>query len=156
MSTKSGSKEGKKWPPVNFRFEVDLGIPGASPVIFKEVSGMDKETEIVEYRHNNNSKIFTSIEMPGVVKLGNVTMKYALLKKDASITNWISQISMNSVTKVTMTIKLLNEQGKSTMQWTLKEAWPTKISFGDQKSDSTENLVDILEISYQYLTVLNI
>ncbi len=51
-----GSKEGATWPLPKFYFEVDLGSE-LKNVAFQEVSGMDVETQIIEYRASN-SKLF--------------------------------------------------------------------------------------------------
>ncbi|WP_282073437.1 phage tail protein, partial [Janibacter hoylei] len=63
------------WPLPQFRFEVRLGE--ADPVSFAEVSGLDAETDVIEYR-DGDSKAFSSIKMPGLPKHGNVTMKRGL------------------------------------------------------------------------------
>ena len=72
MST-DGSEENAIWPMPKFHFEVDLGDE-LKKVAFQEVSGMDVENQIIEYRHSN-SKLFSTIKMPGIVKYGNITMK---------------------------------------------------------------------------------
>lgn len=43
----SDSKEGSTWPMPKFRFEVDLGSE-LQGVAFQEVSGMDKEAQVIE------------------------------------------------------------------------------------------------------------
>jgi phage tail-like protein len=45
--------------------------------------------------------------------------------------------------------------GGVTMQWTLRNAWPTKISSTDLKSDGNEVAVDTLEIAYEDLDITN-
>lgn len=69
----SDSKEGSTWPMPKFRFEVDLGSE-LQGVAFQEVSSMDKEAQVIEYRHSN-STLLSPIEMPSIAKYGNVTMK---------------------------------------------------------------------------------
>jgi phage tail-like protein len=41
------------------------------------------------------------------------------------------------------------------MQWNLANAWPTKISSTDLKSDGNEVAVDTIEIAYESLTISN-
>jgi phage tail-like protein len=52
-------------------------------------------------------------------------------------------------------IKLLDEAGKTTMQWQLNNAWPTKITCTDLKSDGNEVAVDTLEIAHEQLIITN-
>lgn len=73
MATNDGNVEGATWPTPKLRFEVDLGT-GLKGVSFQEVSGMDVESQIIEYRKSNNP-LFSTEKMPGLKKHGNVTMK---------------------------------------------------------------------------------
>lgn len=136
-----------------FRFEVDLG-PSITKVAFQEVSGMDAENQVIEYR-NSNSPLFSTIKMPGIVKYGNVTMKRGVFVNDNTFWNWRQQISMNTIKRVPVIIRLLDESGTVTMQWTLNNAWPTKISSTDLKSDGNEVAVDTLEIAHEQIIIKN-
>ena len=148
-----GSKQDNVWPLPKFRFEVDLGSE-LKGVAFQEVSGMDKEVQIIEYRHSN-SKLFSVIKMPGIVKHGNITMKRGIFVNDNTFWDWMAQIKMNTIKRREVLIKLLDEEGKVTMLWTLRNAWPTKISSTDLKSDGNEVSVDTLEIAYEDLEITN-
>ncbi len=53
MATDTGSKEGSTWPMPKFRFEVDLGTQ-LTGVAFQEVSGLDTEVQVIEYRKSNS------------------------------------------------------------------------------------------------------
>jgi phage tail-like protein len=148
-----GSKEGSTWPMPKFRFDVDFGAE-LKGISFQEVSGMDKEVQVIEYRASNNP-LFSTIKMPGIVKHANVTMKRGVFVGDNTFWNWMSQIKMNTIKRRTVIIRLLNENGKVTMQWNLANAWPTKISSTDLKSDGNEVAVDSIEIAYESLTISN-
>jgi len=153
MGSDDGSIEGATWPMPKFRFEVDFGtdIKGVS---FQEVSGMDVENQIIEYR-KSNSPLFSTEKMPGIAKYGNVTMKRGVFVNDNTFWAWYNQISMNTIKRRTVLIKLLDENGKVTMQWTLINAWPTKITSTDLKSDGNEVAIDTLEIAHEQLIISN-
>ncbi len=148
-----GSKENSNWPMPKFHFEVDLGSE-LKGVAFQEVSGMDKEVQMIEYRHSN-SKLFSVIKMPGIVKYGNITLKRGIFVNDNTFWDWMAQITMNTVKRRTVLIKLLDEESKVTMQWTLNNAWPTKITGTDLKSDGNDVAVDTLEIAHEELVIAN-
>lgn len=148
-----GSAEGATWPMPKFRFEVDLGAE-LKGVAFQEVSGMDAENQIIEYR-KSNSKLFSAEKMPGISKYGNVTMKRGVFVNDNTFWNWHSEIKMNVIKRRTVVIRLLDEGGSVTMQWQLDNAWPTKITSTDLKSDGNEVAVDTLEIAYEVMTIKN-
>jgi phage tail-like protein len=62
---------------------------------------------------------------------------------------------MNTIARVTVVIKLLDESGNVTMQWQLLNAWPTKITSTDLKSDGNEVAIDTLEIAHEQLIITN-
>lgn len=148
-----GSKQGATWPMPKFRFEVDLGSE-LKGVAFQEVSGMDVENQVIEYR-KSNSPLFSVQKMPGIAKYSNITMKRGVFVNDNTFWNWHAEIKMNTVKRRTVLIKLLDEQGKVTMQWQLDNAWPTKITSTDLKSDGNEVAVDTLEIAHEQITITN-
>jgi phage tail-like protein len=153
MPTDDGSVQGAAWPMPKFRFEVDLGT-AFTKVAFQEVSGMDVESPIIEYR-KSNSPLFSVLKMPGIIKYGNVTLKRGVFVNDNAFWNWHQQIKMNTIKRMTVIIKLLDENGGVTMQWTLHNAWPTKITSTDLKSDGNEVAIDTIEIAHEQLTIQN-
>jgi phage tail-like protein len=149
-----GSKQSEKlWPISKFYFTVDLG-GGMKNASFQEVSGLDVEAQIIEYRHGD-SKIFSNQKMPGLVKFSNIILKKGVLVKDNLFFDWYTTVKMNTVKRVTITIKLLDEGGHPTMTWTLQNAWPTKITGTDLKSDSNEVAVETIEIAHEGLKTVN-
>lgn len=149
-----GSKQSENlWPIPKFYFTVDLG-DGMENASFQEVSGLDIESQIIEYRHGD-SPVFSTIKMPGIVKSSNITLKKGVFVKDNQFFDWYSKINMNTVKRTTVTIKLLDEGGNPTMTWTLQNAWPTKVTGTDLKSDGNEVAVETIEIAHEGLVIAN-
>lgn len=146
-----GSAQDAVWPMPEFRFDVDLGDELKS-IAFQEVSGLDIETQSIEYR-SGDSKQFSAIKMPGIAKYGNVTMKRGVFVNDNKFWDWHAEISMNTIKRRTVVIRLLDEAGNVTMTWTLENAWPTKITSTDLKSDGNEVAVETLELAHENLTI---
>ena len=147
----AGEKQDNVWPLPKFYFQVKIGD---TEVAFQEVSGLDIEAQIIEYRHGN-SKEFSTVKMPGIKKSGNVTLKKGVFVKDNSFWDWFSQISMNTIERKTVVISLLDEGGNPTMVWTLNNAWPTKITGTDMKSDGNEVAVETIEVVHEGLKIEN-
>ncbi len=93
--------------------------------------------------------------MPGIKKTGNVTLKKGIFAKDNKFWDWYNQIKLNTIKRVTVTIQLCDEAGSPTMVWTLANAWPTKITGTDMKSDGNEVAVETLEVAHEGLTIAN-
>ncbi|MEL6618049.1 MAG: phage tail protein [Pseudomonadota bacterium] len=148
MNDKAQSSD---WPLPKFHFLVQ--IEGAGPAIaFQEVSGLDTETDVIEYRAGH-SKVFDQIKLPGMIKSGNVTMRKGVFAADNVFWDWFNQIKMNTVKRGTVTISLLDQEGSPTMVWTLSNAWPTKITGTDLKSDGNAVSVEAVEFAYETLTI---
>lgn len=147
----AGEKQDNVWPLPKFYFQVKLGD---KEVPFQEVSGLDIEAQVIEYRHGN-SKEFSTIKMPGIKKTGNVTLKKGVFVKDNSFWDWFNKIKMNTIERQTVVISLLDEAGKPTMVWTLNNAWPTKITGTDMKSDGNEVAVETIELAHDGLSIAN-
>jgi phage tail-like protein len=148
-----GSAQGSTWPLPKFYFTVKLGSQD-NTVSFQEISGLETETQPIEYRHGD-SKQFSTIKMPGIAKTGNVTLKKGVFVKDNNFFKWYDAIKMNTIKRETVTIQLLDEKGSPTMTWTLINAWPTKISSPDMKSDANEVAVETMELAHEGLTIAN-
>jgi len=115
---------------------------------------MDIENSIIEYRKSNSS-LFSVEKMPGITKYGNVTMKRGIFVNDNSFWDWHQQVITNTIKRRTILIKLLDEIGGVTVQWTLNNAWPTKITSTDLKSDANEVVIDTIEIAHEQMIIKN-
>ncbi|MCX6853930.1 MAG: phage tail protein [Verrucomicrobia bacterium] len=142
------------WPLPAFHFEVTIGAAGALKGSFSEVTGLNSETQVIEYRHGN-SPIYSPIKMPGITKVGNVTLKRGIFKSDNSFWDWFSSIQQNTIKRQNVVIALLDEKKATTMQWTLTNAWPTKLTGADLKSDGNEVAVNTIELAYETLSITN-
>ncbi len=139
------------WPLPKFSFLVKWGDQQIS---FREVSGLNIETTPIEYR-SGDSKEFSVVKMPGLIKSGNVSMKKGVFKSDNKFWDWFNQIKLNTIERKAVTISLLDEGGNATMTWTLKNAFPIKISGTDLKADGNEAAIESLDIAHEGLTVAN-
>ena len=147
-----GDKQGATWPLPKFYFSVDLGDPGVIP--FQEVSGLEVEREPITYRAGD-SKGFHVIKMPGLVKTAAVTLKKGIFVNDNKFWAWYQQIKLNTIKRTTVTISLLGQEGSATMVWTLSNAFPTKITGADMKSDGAEVAIETIVLAHEMLTIAN-
>jgi phage tail-like protein len=151
MAEDGSTQSQNTWPMPKFHFQVKWDSEVMS---FQEVSGLDVEAQPIEYRAGD-SKVFSTVKMPGIKKYGNVTMKKGVFKGDNKFWDWLSEIKMNVIKRKPVTISLLDEEGNPTMVWTLANAWPSKITGTDLKSDGNEVAVESIEIVHEGLTIAN-
>jgi phage tail-like protein len=145
----AGEVQDAVWPLPKFYFTVKLGDTAAS---FQEVDGIDSETQVIEYRHGD-SKSFFPIKMPGIGRVGNVTLRKGIFVNDPLFWDWYNQIKLNTIERITVVISLLDQNAEPRRTWTLNNAWPTKITGTDLKSEGNEVAVETLEIAYETLVV---
>ena len=114
---------------------------------FTEVSGLDFETEVIEYREGNSKK-YNKSKQPGLTKFSNVTCKRGTFEGDfAFFKEWKKTYYFQEGNKTAsqyrraVTIKLLNEKHDPIITWTLQNAWPSKIQSTDLKSDADRKSV---------------
>ena len=148
----AGEKQDNVWPLPVFYFKVEIEDIGE--MAFKEVSGMDMEAQVIEYRHGN-SPVFSNIKMPGLKKTSNVSLKKGVFKSDNKFWDWFNEIKLNTIKRRSVTISLLDESGAPTMVWKLINAWPTKITGGSLKSDGNEAAIETLDLAHEGLTIGN-
>lgn len=147
-----GSTQSKNvWPIPKFSFMVKVG---SDEIAFQEVSGLDMEAQVIEYRAGN-SKTFSTFKMPGLKKFGNITMKKGVFKGDNALFNWFKEVNMNEVARKSITISLLDEKAGVTMVWSVVNAFPIKIAVTDLKAEGNEVAVETIEFAHEGITVEN-
>ena len=139
------------YPLPKFHFQVEWG---GTKIGFSEVSGLDVETEIIEYR-DGASPEYSKIKMPGMKKFSNITMKRGVFQSDNDYFTWWNTTSLNKVQRRDITISLLNENHEPMMVWKVKNAWPAKIKSTDLKADGNETAIESIEIAHEGLSIQN-
>lgn len=145
-----GSAQNAIWPLPKFYFNIDLG--DGKKLGFSEISGLESDIKPIEYRHGD-SKVFSTLKMPGLRSVGNVTLKKGVFTQDSIFWKWYDESLLNIIKRRTVVISLLDEKATPKMTWTLTNAWPTKMTGTDLKSDSNEVAIESLELAYETLSV---
>ena len=141
--------DGTMWPAAAFNFSVDLGF--GRPVLFQEVTGMDRDPAPGPYRPGGSPHV---VRPPDTGQGGGrVTLRRGLFPNDGGFRDYYDAIRTNTAPRRTVVITLLDGRGGVKMTWTLNNTWPTKIASTDMKSDSDEVAVDSLELAYETMTV---
>jgi phage tail-like protein len=84
-----------------------------------------------------------------------VTLKKGIFVNDNRFWKWFQGIKLNTIKRQSVVISLLDESGKPTMVWKLANAFPTKITGTDMKSDGNEVAIETLELAHEKLTIEN-
>lgn len=144
------AQDPKVWPLPEFYFKVTITDVGE--MSFKEVSGLDKEYDVIEYR-SGDDKALTKVKMPGLIKSGDVTLKKGIFVSDKNFWNWIGEIKLNTIKRRTITISLLDESGSPAQTWELANAWPKKITVEGFKADGNGVAMETLVLVHEGITI---
>ncbi len=139
------------YPLSKFHFQVDWG---GARIGFTEVTGLDVENEVIEYREGVNRE-YSKQKIPGLKKFGNITMKRGVFASDNDYFNWFNTVTLNKIERRDVTVSLLNEQHEPVVVWKIKNAWPAKIASTDLKADGNEIAIESIELAHDGLTIQN-
>ncbi|MDZ7695061.1 MAG: phage tail protein [Balneolaceae bacterium] len=139
------------YPLPVFHFTVDWG---GESVSFSEVSGLNIESQVIEYR-DGASPEFSSRKMPGLQKYGNITLKRGVVDGDNQFYDWLNTTNLNKVERRDLIINLLNENHEPVMTWKVNNAFPVKIEAPGLKASGNEVAIESMEIAHEGLTIQN-
>lgn len=144
----SGEQQKSAWPISKFSFNVIIGLQD-NPITFQEVSGLNLDSSIFEYRVGDSKVFSNDYKMPGIATSGIVTLKRGVFINYKSFWNWYNDFEKEIIIREMVTIQLLDENGMPSMAWKLKDAWPTKISIANLRPDINEVAVETLEFAHE-------
>ena len=92
---------------------------------FSDVSGIGSEITVAEYRNGNDKENHVR-KVPGVHKVGDVTLKRGVINSE-SVWQWIRDVRSNGVNgQKNVSITLLDEARNPVQTWMLRNVIPMK------------------------------
>jgi phage tail-like protein len=138
---------------VNFHFKVEFTLNEEDvDVRFQSVSGMDVSYDTEQIKEGGENRFEHVI--PTRTKCTPLVLKRGLLKpSDSELTRWLQKAFNDEEidTIDTVTIKLLNEEHKPLMLWTINNVWPRSWKMGELNAEQGAVLIETLELNYNRL-----
>jgi phage tail-like protein len=143
----------RKNPYSSFNFKVDFanGVTGA----FSEISGLDAEQEVINYRTGDEDTVMHKI--PAMQKYPNIMLKRGIIGTDklwawrAKIIQGLGADDVENDTRTTVHIHLLDEKRQPVVTWKVKKAWPVKWSGPSLAANKNETALESLELAHEGL-----
>lgn len=148
---------------MNFLVSVD-GVSGTAA--FTEVSGIESSVDVIEFRQGNSNSLAT-VKIPGLVKHGNVTLKFGYTL-DSAFKTWLQECvseTRGEMPRNRVQIELIDinagspqsipENISGTRVWVLTNAWVCKYSAPDLNSTASEVAIESVELAYEELVIPN-
>lgn len=141
-------------PYGNFRFSLE--IENVEVAGFSEVSGLQIETKVFEYKEGGNNA--TTLKFPETSGYGNVTLKRGVTDSNDLI-DWLMDVvngtfSMSlRAANQNLAVVLKDEGGEPVRRWNLVRAFPVKWTGPDLKASASEVAIESLEITHEGIQV---
>lgn len=136
-------------PEVVFHFSVEFGDGGQAQ--FSEVSGIEAETEVIEYRSGRNPE-YSTVKIPGMTKFGNVTLKRGISVNN-DLFEWYQKTVSRQVERRDIIIKLLDPNHEAAVIYKIRNAWPCKYVGPLLSAQSSEIAIEELVLAHEGLSV---
>jgi phage tail-like protein len=150
-------------PYVTYRYEVTFeqnAGPKAAPIRtgFQSVSGLSVSVGTMNYREGDE-KLTIVRKVPGLTKVGNVTLKWGLVCEEDSgnaFFQWLSgHVSIakdgpdGGFTLMDVTVKLLRLDGsrENTPTWNLERCFPISFAVPEMKAESDGLAITSMELA---------
>lgn len=146
----AGEKQEAPWPVPKFHFMVEF--TGLGEIAFQEVTGLDTEYDVIEYRAGS-SKTFSTVKMPGLKKASDITLKKGMFKDDTKLLDYFHSVKMNTIERQNVTIKLLDEEHSPLFTWSVENAWPKQVTSPDLNAESSEVAIETLVLAHEGLSL---
>ncbi|HET7856161.1 MAG TPA: phage tail protein [Gaiellaceae bacterium] len=133
-------------PYKNFNFRVE--IDGIGIAAFSEVSGLESETAVIEYRAGGDPN--TVRKLPGVTKYRNIVLRRGITQ-DHELWNWRKTVVDGNVDRRNGSIILLDDERNDVARWNFEEGWPCRWEASALNAGSNEVVIETLEIAHEGL-----
>ncbi len=142
------------YPLPNFHFEVNWG---GTRIGFVKISGLEVTTEVIEYREGS-SLIYNSTKQPGRTSYSNILLERGIFLNDFEFFAWWQKtyqfMENGQAFRRDVTISLLDDQHKPVLIWSLINAWPCRVKWGELNAQDNQVMMELLELTHEGLVLL--
>jgi phage tail-like protein len=134
------------------RFNFVVEIDGIARAAFSEVSGLESETAVVEYRVGSEPN--TVRKLPGLTKFANIVLRRGVTKDD-ELWNWRKAVVDGNVDRRNGSIALLDDSRNEVVRWNFRDGWPCKWEGPALNAKANEVAIETLEIAHEGLELVS-
>jgi phage tail-like protein len=138
----------RKDPVLAFNFAVE--IRGLVVGGFREVSGLQAEAEVEEYREGGVNEFIHKRAGP-VRYPANITLKKGITDSTA-LWSWYCNVANGKVERKNISIVLMDSAGQEQRRWNFQRAYPVKWVGPELKALSSEVAVEAIELAHDGLS----
>ena len=128
-------------PFAAFNFTVE--IEEVTVAGFSEVTGLDFETDVIDYRTGNEENRVR--KLPGLKKFTNIVLSRGFTDS-RELWEWRKKVMDGKTDRKSGSIVLHNEAREPVLRWNFREAWPSKWHGPAMKASGNEVAIEKMEI----------
>jgi phage tail-like protein len=129
----------------NFAVEVDSIVVAG----FSEVSGLQSEAEVQEYREGGVNEYIH--KRAGPIKYSSNLVLKRGISDAAGLWSWFSDVMQGKVQRKTVSIVLMDSACAEKFRWDFQHAYPVKWSGPDLRATAAEVAVESVELAHEGL-----
>lgn len=136
----------RKDPYAQFSFVIEIDGMTEAVAGFTEVSGMNAESDIIEFRQGNDPPFMR--KLPGLLKFGNITLKRGYTK-NRELWEWRKSTLDGETQRRDGSIVLRNEAGQEVVRWNFASGWISKYEGPALNAKTNEAAIESIEIVHE-------
>jgi phage tail-like protein len=135
-------------PLTSYHFYVE--IDGITQAQFRECTGLDSESQIIEYKEAGKSGQTVIKKVPGAIKWSNIELKRGVTDV-MELWEWRKKVEQGKVDEARKngSIVLYNQDNQEIARWNFVEGWPSKITGPQANANNNEIAVEALTICHE-------
>ena len=129
-----------------------LEIDGIAEAIFREVTGLDSETEVIEHRVTGKGGNLVVHKIPGALKWSNIVLRRGVTD-DRKLHDWRQKIEEGQIeaNRKNGSVTLYAPDGSVVAKYSFMKGWPCKFTGPALDSTKNEVAIEAIEIAHEGL-----
>jgi phage tail-like protein len=141
------------YPPWGFYYKVEFAISGdTDDARFQTASGLNVEYDTEEYKEGGENR-FTH-KLPVRTKYSDLVLKRGMLTGSAVVGWFLAAFRERAFVASDVNVILMNEKSEPLCTWSVTHAVPKKWSVSDLNANESSLVIETLELTYRYFTVV--
>src|SRR6478609_7095747 len=133
---------------VGSQFTLEIG--GVELGRFQAVSGLNWETEVIEYKDTTKEGKVVIRKRPGQTKYPDVTFKRGM-SADGALLKWYQTVMDGKVERKEGSIVVYDLAGDEIDRWNFEAAWPSKWSASDLEAGSDSVMIEEVTMAVEHM-----
>lgn len=133
-------------------FHFYLEIDGISQAQFRECSGLDSESNIIEYKEAGKNGQTVIKKVPGELKWSNIVMKRGVTSV-MELWDWRKKVEDGKVDEARKngSIVLFDQDNQEVARWNFEAGWPSKVTGPQLNANNNDIAIEEITICHEGL-----